>query len=332
MNSRPVTVKKHSHTGLATAILFVWLGLIVAAFFNQQYILDWWRLRGYEAPTVVAALATDDTMTSSARHIFYVNKPAVEDKAAFTQCRSNSEQTIVLGCYHSDQQGIFVLAVSDSRLNGVEQVTAAHEMLHAAYDRLNSRDKQTVNRMLEDYYNHSLHDQRIIDTIAAYKKSEPHDVVNEMHSIFGTEVADLPSGLEQYYKRYFNDRSKVTGFAAQYQAEFTSRQAAIKQYDVQLTNLKAQIDQLETDLKAQLSALNEQGTHLQALRNSNNIAAYNAGVPSYNVRVDAYNAEVARVKDLISQYNQLVTSRNAVVLETQQLTNEISTQVAPIGH
>jgi hypothetical protein len=314
-------------------VLLVWLAILGLAAVNRQNILDWWQLRNYQPPPAVAQLAGQDTMTPYARKVFYVNKPAIDDRQQFSKvCPNNGgEQTIVLGCYHSYQAGIFLFGVSDPRLNGVEQVTAAHEMLHAAYDRLSGAERQRVNAMLLDYYNHGLHDQRILTTIAAYKKTEPHDLVNEMHSVFGTEVANLPSGLEQYYQRYFTNRAQIAGYAAQYQAEFTSRQTAVTQDDTQLASLKARIDALEANLKAQQGTISAQQATLMAERNAGNIGAYNAGVPTYNAQVDAYNAGVQTVQDLVNRYNQLVANRNAIALQESQLVNELSNSATPIS-
>jgi hypothetical protein len=312
------------------AVLVFLLGALFVTWQQRQNIFDWYVLRSYQAPAVVAQLADQDTMTPYARKVFYVNKPALESKAEFKQCKSSGEQTIVRGCYHGFQDGIYVLTVTDPRLNGVEQVTAAHEMLHAAYDRLSTKDRASIDKQLRDYFNHGLTDDRVRQTIEAYRISEPNDLTNEMHSIFGTEVAALPAPLEQYYMRYFTDRSKVTGFAVQYQAEFTTRRDAIKAYDAQLAGLKTQITNLEADLDARSKALDASSAELQRLRSSDDIAAYNAGVPGFNASVNVYNNEVAQVKALISQYNQLVSTRNAIALEAQTLTNEINSNVAPI--
>jgi len=305
------------------------LGLAAA---NRRDIYDWWALRGYQAPSTVAQLAMQDTMTPYARKILYVNHPAIDSKAAFSiKCPNNGgEQTIVLGCYHSDQAGIFLLNVSDPRLNGVEQVTEAHEMLHAAYDRLSTAERNKVDAMLLDYYDHNLHDQRIITTMAAYKKTEPHDVVNEMHSVFGTEIANLPAGLEQYYKQYFTNRSQIAAYAAQYQAEFTSRQATVAADDSQLSGLKSHIDSDEADLKTKQSQINSQQSQLVAERSSNP-AAYNAAVPAYNAQIDAYNGEVQTVQSLIDQYNQLVAARNIVAGEEDQLVNDLNGSPATLS-
>lgn len=326
------TQPKKTHR-LATLIgLLVWFAVIGGLFVNRQNIVDWWKLRNYHPPAAVAELATQDNLTDFGRKVFYVNYPVIHDKKTFaSSCPNNGgEQTIILGCYHGVQNGIDLLSVSDNRLTGVVQVTAAHEMLHAAYDRLSSSDQKKVDAMLLDYYQHGLHDQRIMDTIDAYKKSEPKDIVNEMHSIFGTEIAQLPAGLEQYYKRYFNNRSVVAAFAAHYQEEFSSRQAAVKQDDIQLDALKTQIDSGEADLKTMQDQINSAQTQLEAKRSAGDIAGYNALVPTFNALVRQFNGEVTAVQDLINQYNKLVDERNAIAIEQQQLANDLSTKAIPV--
>lgn len=333
---KKITFLKSNQSGrgsIASLIFMViLLGGLGSAYFYRQQILDWYVLRNYHAPAVVKQLADQDTMTPSARKIFYVNHPSLDKKDSFTQnCPDTKrEQTIVLGCYHGNQAGIFLLEVSDPRLNGVEQVTAAHEMLHAAYDRMSSSEKSKINSMLLDFYNHGLTDERIKKTIDAYRKVEPKDVVNEMHSIFGTEVATLPANLEEHYKQYFSSRAAVATLSASYQAEFTSRQSAVADYDAQLPLLKAKIDADKADLQAKQGEISAKRANLEQLRSSNNISAYNAGVPVYNDLVDSYNNEIQDVKNLITEYNDMVAKRNATALQQNQLVEELKGNLQPI--
>ena len=322
---------KRRHPLRAGLVLFL-LALSVAAL-NFQYLADWAALRNYLPPATISNLATQTTMTPLARKIFYVNHPELNAKVAFgNKCPNGErEKTIVLGCYRGNQHGIFLLAVSDPRLSGVEDVTSAHEMLHAAYDRLSAKDRTRINALLQDYFKQDLHDQRILDTIASYRKSEPNDVVNEMHSIFGTEVANLPVELDQYYQRYFTNRAQIVSNANAYEAEFTSRQRAVKQDDDQLAVLKDQINSGQVDIKARNATIVGIQKTLLAER-SNNSAAYNAAVPGYNKMVDDYNAEVQAVKALIEHYNELVVSRNNIVLEEAKLVNELNSTASPINH
>lgn len=319
-------MKKWFQVMLLVLLIAATGGLLV----ERQAVLDWWHLRGYHAPATVAQLAHDDSMTTMAERMFYVNRPDVTNGTAFTsKCPAGSEKTVVLGCYLGNDHGIYVYAVSDPRLDGVEQVTAAHEMLHAAYRRLSNSERSKVDDMLNDYYQHGLTDQRIKATIDAYKTSEPNDVVNEMNSIFGTEVAHLPAPLEAYYRRYFTDRSKVADYTASYQGEFTDRQEKVAGYDAQLKALNMQIDAQQAQLTRAKAALDAQNSQLQAARSSGQIAVYNSGVASYNRAVDSYNALLKATKDAISQYNAIVEQRNAIALEEQQLVQELTASALP---
>lgn len=316
---------------LRLTFLVMWLAILVAVALNRQSIYDWWQLRDYTPPQTVSSLADQTTMTDYGRKVFYVNQPSLTSDEDFAKSCPNSsqEQTIVLGCYHSSQGGIYLLDVRDPRLEGVEQVTAAHEMLHAAYDRLSTTERKRVDAMLQDYYKNNLSDERIKRTIDAYKKSEPNDLVNEMHSIFATEILNLPPNLEQYYKKYFTNRAQIALFADKYQAEFSSREAAVDKADAQLSVMKKQIDSLQNQVQKKQDEVANQRRQLTALRSSD-IEAYNAGVPGYNQLVESYNNSVQELRTLIVAYNQLVATRNAVALEENQLVNALSNNVETI--
>lgn len=310
--------------GVVVLIALLVFGSVAAA--ERQNVYDWFALRNYQPSNIVVQLANDTTMNAYARKVFYVNHPNIDDKTTFYQnCPNNGgEKTVVLGCYHNGQRGIYVLQVSDPRLSGIEQVTSAHETLHAIYDRLSPRDRQNVDNMLMDYYKHDLHDKRIQDTIAAYKQSEPTQVVNEMHSVFGTEIKNLPAPLENYYKRYFTDRQKIAEYAAQYEAAFTSRQSQVAQDDTQLASMKSQITADEASLQAQQKTISSDQAKLEDLKNSGDYTGYNNGVPGFNAEVDTYNSLVDTTRSLIAQYNQLVEARNAIAVEENQLVQDIS--------
>lgn len=303
---------------MLTVALF---GALVLGVTHVQALEDWVRLRGYTPPANVSVLASEDSMTSLGTHIFYVNHPVIENSVtAFRQACAINEQTIVLGCYHSNQNGIEVYNVTDIRLKGVQEVTAAHEMLHAAYDRLSSNQKKSVNAMLLDFYNNQLSDQRVKDTIALYKTTEPNDVVDEMHSVFGTEVSNLPTPLEAYYSKYFTKRSTVTAFADNYEGEFTSRTTQMKADDAQLATMKVQIQSDEQNLSTQV-------TSLQADRSRIENSGSESDVSAYNVRVSSYNSGVRKLQAEIADYNSLVEQRNAIAADLASLQGALDTRL-----
>lgn len=309
-------------------MLVIWLALLVLLLANRQSVSDWVRLRGYTPPATVEQLATQDTMNSYTRHLFYLNRPQLPTTVTgFRQNCPENKDTIVLGCYHPDQDGIFIYAVQDPALSGVQQVTAAHEVLHSVYARLSSQDRNNLNKLLEDYYHNGLHVQRVLDEVKLYQQTEPNDVLDEMSCTFGTEIANLPAPLEAYYKQFFTNRAAIVAYEQQYESEFTSRQSAIANDDQQLTGAKQVIDNQQAALDAQLSQINSDQTRLNGLRTAGQTASYNAAVPGYNSEVDAYNKGVASLSADIAGYNQLVAVRNQLAGELTTLDKALDTRL-----
>ncbi len=296
-------------TALIALCIFVPTAVVVL---KRQDILDWWKLRGYVPPAAISALAQDTSMSDKGKRIFYVNTPALLEKTPFHDKCSQSETIIVLGCYIGGS-GIYVLDVTDERLAGVEQVTAAHEMLHAAYDRLSEAEKSELSGELRSFYESSK-DKVIKDRIELYEKNQA-DITNELHSILGTEVMELSPALEAYYAQYFTDRRKVVSYSQTYQAAFTERQERYQQGIKDLNALIAEIKTKNGALEAEGKAITEEQQRLSALRDSNQIEEYNAGVDPYNARIQSYNAQ-------IRAYNALVARAKAKEAEVKQAADE----------
>jgi len=324
--------KKGQLTSLFFSLL-LFVGLLTA-WLNRYAIYDWWRLRGYQPSSQVAQLAVTDTMTTYARHMFYVNRPSVESKADFNQsCPNNGgEQTIVLGCYHASETGIFLYSVTDPKLNGVEQVTAAHETLHAIYERLSSKQRNYVDGLLEDYYQHDLKDKRLLATIASYKKTEPNDVVNEMHSVFGTEAANLPPALETYYRQYFTNRKQIATYAQKYQQTFTNNQSLASKYLAQIKTFEQQLTGLKSQIDAEESRLRTEDQKIESERHTTtDVNAFNAEVISYNAEVRTYRGLIQQYNNLIDEHNSLVSKYQAITVETNQLIQELDSRSASVS-
>ena len=299
------------------------LGTIVI--WKFQALIDWWHLRNYTPPTQISAIADKTTMTSYGRRLFYVNHPELLSVDSFSKhCQVAAEKTIVLGCYKGGDHGIYLYNVTDERLNGVVETTAAHEMLHAGYARLSAKERTHINSLLESYYKSNLTDERIKSTIDAYKISEPTEIDNEMHSIFGTEVRNLPPELEAYYTKYFSKRLTVVAMTERYQAEFTSRRDQAAAYDQQLATLKPIIDANQSEIKRQYALIGKLSSQLDSLKNANKIDDYNQLVDNYNASVHSYNNLLSKTQSQIDEYNAIVEKRNALALEERDLTEALS--------
>ncbi len=307
-------------SGISLAIL---AGLVYASL-NYQTLLDEWRLRGYNPPPEIVRLANETTMQSGTRRLFYIYRPQLEGKSDFRQDCTNNEQTIVLGCYVSGN-GIFLLRVDDSRLSGVEEVTAAHEVLHAAYERLSDSERQNVDNMTSAMLSR-ITDKRILDTVEQYRASDPSSVPNELHSILGTEVSQLSPELEQYYSKYFKDRQKIIKYSEQYQAAFESRENQAKDILAQLESLQREIVQQDAELDILRAELNAQYQSLESARDSSDPETFNQEASAYNAKVKDFNSKLAYRNRLAEEYNRLRDEYNSLVFEEKQLIKAIDSR------
>lgn len=298
------TTKKYKIVRIL-GLLFVF-GLIIFTFSARQNIEDWWRLRDYSPPGVIADLAAATTMNDHGRKLFYLYEPVLNDKQSFNENCKDSEKSVVLGCYVS-KTGLYIFDVSDERLNGIEEVTAAHEMLHVAYERLGN-DREWVDNMVTNAYK-NVTSERIRKTIEQYKAKDASVVPNELHSILATEVRNLPKDLESYYARYFTNRKAIVDLADRYEAAFGDREDKIRSYDDQLGKLKNQIDSSDSKLDKLKDQLNNEKSRMDTLLASDQIQVYNQAVPGYNNLVKNYNALAGSTRSLIEQYNQIVANR-----------------------
>jgi hypothetical protein len=289
-------------------VLLIVLGAVLLAWTKRQALYDWSRLQGYEPSDEIAQLAFDTTMNNDARRLFYVYHPELDGRKNFTEkCSGFGEQTIVLGCYVSNT-GIYLFDVDDPRLQGVEQVTAAHEMLHAAYDRLGSDERARVDTLTAQAFK-KVTDQRIKESIDSYRQRDAGVVSNELHSILGTEVRDLSPELEQYYKKYFTNRSAIVAFSEKYESVLTARRNKAAALELQISGLKNEIDMMEKTLTSEQASLKRDRS---AANTQEEVDAFNARVAEYNTGVQLLNSDIKR-------YNALVEEYKAVAVEAEEL-------------
>ncbi len=278
---------------LASVVVIV---VAVLIFLYRDLIIDQFSVWQYKPSAQIASLADKGMFTDTARFYFYASQPALEDRNEFSDnCTQRGEKTVVLGCYVSRR--IHVFNVTDSRLEGIREVTAAHEMLHAVYDRHNSAERSRIDGLIEKQYA-SITDERIRNLVSVYDKAEPGERMNELHSILGTEVESLLPELEDYYRKYFDDRNAVVKLSNQYEQVFT--------------NLKNQQGTLSNELKELSASISEQITGYNTAINQLNtdIAAFNAKAKNGGFASQSqFNAERLR---LVAQQTALNTQRDQV--------------------
>ena len=247
-------------------------------------------------PDDVAAIAQTTGMSRAGELIYRASTPAVEDDDDFNQ-HCAIEGGAVLGCYY--QGDIYVYAVTDERLAGTIEVTAAHEMLHAAYERLTDDERERIDALVEQAIALIPADDPVYADLALYPEDQLDD---EWHSRLGTEFGDLSPELEAHYALYFDDRSKVVDLNVKANAAFNE--------------LQAQIDALVTEIDALDPVLDAR------------IAAYEAAVADLNGDVDSFNARAengsfATQEQFDRERNALVARGNALDAEYAAIDQQI---------
>jgi hypothetical protein len=302
-----------------TFILFV---VVLVWVIGGRELVDQLRVWNYEPSPRVLELANQTAMTDRGRRLFYVADPAIEPRDRMRSSCPQLDSKSILGCYQSrnSQEKIIIQDVVDQRLEGVMEVTAAHEMLHAAYQRLNSQERSEVDDHL----------QRVFETtnnVAIKKliKQYPANAIKtELHSILGTELRQLDPFLEDYYSRYFVSRLTVVALAEQYQSTFAEIEQRETEIDRQLQDLKAKIATAEIMLKDTDAQLKANQQSLEILSDTD-VESYNQQVPVFNSDVNSYNDQVADLRALVDRHNRLVGDYNKTAQEGRSLVEAITT-------
>lgn len=312
------------------AIVFV---LVLAggtwALLNQQDIRDWWVLRSYQPSAEISALAEATDMNERGERVFFASRPQLNDRSSFNTNCPFPDRSLVLGCFADSH--IYIFKVDNTKLDGVEEVTAAHEMLHAAYARMSGSERKKIDKLTADAYA-GLRNDRLTQIIDGYRKDDPESVPNELHSILGTEIRELPAELEAHYANYFDDRGQVVKIAESYEQVFVALQDKIAKLSNQIASLKNKIEKAEQDLGGDKASLDAEANRLKQLRDDGDFDEYNAGVPGYNALVSAYNAAVEDYKGFVSSHNKLVEDYNDLALEQNQLVQSLNSKFQPIGN
>ncbi|MDQ3158760.1 MAG: hypothetical protein M3P98_01305 [bacterium] len=296
-------------------------GFAVFAMFREQ-ISDWQRLRSYEPPISIQRLSDNIDFTEKGERLFYLGQPVIiADPTTFNKNCDIDEFSIILGCF-VDDKNIYIFLINDKKLSGIEEVTAAHEMLHNAYSRLSVEEKGVLDTQLRSAYK-NLKDKRLKETVDSYEKADPLSVTNELHSLLGSEIRNLPKELEDYYSQYFDDRSKVVSLAEGYSAEFTSRENRIDTIDKRLKVLQTQIDVNKQRINELQLLIHAKERDLDVLLDQDNISVYNADVPTFNSLVNEHNSIVNSAQNMIEEFNSLVRERNSLAVEVQNLIKSI---------
>lgn len=329
-NQLPQARSRHKRSrGIVGIGMVIVVGIL--AYLFEPTLLDSIRASQFTPSPQIAAVAKRISLTPRAERTFYATNPAVENRAKFNQsCQSSERTAAILGCYASEK--IYIYNVEDKSLDGAMAVTAAHELLHAAYERLNIFEKSRVDAMVNAEYQTIKNDPTIVEEMQYYRTAEPGEEINELHSIIGTTIKDLPPDLEDYYGRYFSDRQSIVAMNTAYTAVFDKLNAQALALEKKINAEAVTIRAESASYNADLAQLNADINDFNARANGGYFSSQYAFMSERNAlvaRADALTVRQERLNSRIDSYNADITEYNKLGLRAKQLNASINGVEAP---
>lgn len=323
---------KHRVAKLFSSLFSVLLIVAVAGvLWQRQLVIDTMTGYGYQPSSEMAAIRDRLSLTSEGSRYFAASRPVLQDAEPFNaSCGQESEtNSPIIGCYSA--QKIYIYDIDDNRLDGIKETTAAHELLHAAYQRMSSDEKSMIDAEITKVLR-TIMTPELQSRLDYYQKAEPGEEMNELHSILGTEFPTLSDALERHYARYFHSRASVIVQFDKYNKKFTE---VTDKLTTQLNDINSRTEQAN-------AAIEQYNDDLSALDQS--IASFNARasdggfttqqqfqserstLESKRVALDERKGEITGE---ITSIEQLTKEREALVNEYQSLSRSINSSLAP---
>lgn len=332
--NQPDTAKhRRVKSGLIMSVFgFILLFAGFTLFNSRETVVDYMVAWQFTPTEEVIELAKDAGINSKGVFYLKASRAEVRGRASFNDAcgELQNERTVVIGCYTGNDRRIYVYDVTNKQLSGVKETTVAHEMLHAVYDRLSTRDRKRVEKLLVAE-KAKVTDERILRLIKEYEISEPDEVVNEMHSIFGTEVRGLSPELEEHYSQYFSEREKVISLKDKYESVFTElvdkQKSLVDEIDALVVDINTRQERYSTlhrELNADIEKFN---TMARSGRMTS--GEYNSRRIELQARIGLLDSERSRIINDIDLYNLKKSELDELNMRAENLNQSINSKVAP---
>jgi hypothetical protein len=312
-------------SGIAFGLSIITVALAAWLFLNRQMVLDQLSVWSFEPSASIAALDDRVQFTDKGLFTFYATRPVVAEPSEFNgKCPRQEEGSPILGCYTSEDR-IYVFNVSNEKLDGMKEVTAAHEMLHAAWQRIGKQEQERLGNLLTAAYEKSANAE-LKERMAYYQRNEPDAITNELHSILGTEVADLGDELEAYYGQYFENRQLILDLHAKYNSVYQGLYQRADQLYAEIEALSASIEARSALYDADVSALSNDISTFNSRANSGDFDSpgeFNNERAQLVRRSGQLDAERAVINADIARYGQMYDEYQSIASQIEVLNNSI---------
>lgn len=308
----PVAKKKQNFWndwGFVLAFLVIALALLSTQITFIQDLISGW---GFEMSPKMAEIESDLGLTSTGRRILLATRPIVEsDAEKFNEyCyHDTAENVSVLGCYANGN--IYAYEITHEQLVDENNVTVAHELLHAAWERTSESEREKIKVWLNEVYaaNQAWFDEQL----ESYQEEAR---IEEIYTRAGTRLAELPPELEVHYGKYFENRAQIVEYHQNYEAPFKELTAEIETLHEQIKTARAENDAKRTAYRQGIKDLNER---IRIFNNCANTAGCFTSDAQFQRQRQALDAEQTRLEAERVELNQQIDENNARIREYENL-------------
>lgn len=322
MNIATQQKTKRNYCGWVILLVLVAIATIIVL--NRAWIYDWFRGVTYRPTAEMISIRDELNLTGRGEFLFNATQPELNEADAFNaNCRQDESEVAVLGCYTAEN--IYVYNITDAKLDGIRELTAAHELLHAVWARMGSKERENLRPILQQVYQNNL--SVLKDDIETYADDE---WIEEIFVRAGTEIKKLPDTLEKYYAEIFDDQDAVVDFYESYIAVF-------REIKMKMEGLASEIEVLRDSINVKMTEYENKVNQLEVDITRFNNCAETAGC--FATEAEFYmqrNTLVARenelnllndeINNMIDNYNLKVDEYNADALESRKLQNMINSK------
>jgi hypothetical protein len=298
---------KHSYTAIIiggaalTALALVFYGVVGYVGLNTRHVADQINVANYKPTAAITEQIARTKMSPQGKFLYLASRPTVQDTSQFdATCIPITGDKKILGCYVERSKRAYVFRVTDARLDGTEDVQAAHQMLRAAWDRTSPAQQATLTGELNDILASNTDTTLNLKSRVADITLHDHaDRDAELYAIVGTEVASVSPDLEKNYAQYFTDRKTVTDLNAH-------ANAYVIALNKKVAALSSTMSGLVTVINSGIDSLNKSSKQLNS-----DIDAFNKRAETVNGFSSEASFDQARAA-LISRLDALKKKQKAI--------------------
>ena len=321
--------KVKSERFLMGVLAFAVMGIVVlsVALLNQRAVLDIFAGMGYQPSSEMVEIREKLGLTGKGARIFNASRPVLQEKQEFNQnCREIENELAILGCYRDDK--IYVYNIMDEELAGIRELTTAHELLHAVYERMSDEEKSKWQGELANVYQNN---QDILgEEIGLYDDGERQE---ELYVRVGTEISDLPEELERHYGEIFANQDKIVGYYNNYIGVFREIEEKLESLQTEVNALSSEIEVKTHEYETLAESLDREISEFNSCAETANcfssVAVFEKRWVELVEKQAAFESLYEEINGLIVKHNEMVEEYNEYALHGRELNMVINSSEKP---